>query len=152
MVLPLPLLCVLFLLLFLFCFVDTVCGLTTEYLDLIDYSTVRCCTAHKYVSYVPACCCVVCCCTAFVAAAAAACCCCSSSSAGWQKLFPWFTSSDSSGFFLFKNIFFSICPLAVLSRFQRRSFTYNTYNTPSVERTCAESRRALAHRGGAPLY
>ena len=44
------LLCVL-LLLCLFSLQDTVCGFTTEYLDLIDYNlyTVRCCTTYEHV-------------------------------------------------------------------------------------------------------
>ena len=92
------LLCVLFLLFFSFCYVDTVCGFTTEYLDLIDYNyyTVRCCTTYEYV-FVYTClllCSVLlyCCCCS---------CCWSSSCAGWQNLFPWFTASDSSALLLF---------------------------------------------------
>ena len=35
---------------FSFRYLDTVCGFTTEYLDLIDYNyTVRCCTMYEYV-------------------------------------------------------------------------------------------------------
>ena len=36
---------------FSFCYVDTVCAFTTEYLDLIDcsYYTVRCYTTYEYV-------------------------------------------------------------------------------------------------------
>ena len=103
-----------------------------------------------------ACCCVVCCYTA-VAAAAACCllllaaavrhrvpdgkiCCC-----GSLRLTPVFSFSS------FKHDFFSMYPLTVLSHFQRRFFTYNACNTSSVLRTCAEARRALARRGGAPL-
>ena len=55
---------------------DTVCGLTTEYLDLIDYNyyTVRCCTTYEYVFVYTClllytgsvllycCCCYSCCC------------------------------------------------------------------------------------------
>ena len=97
---------------FSFRYVDTVCGFTPEYLDLIDYKyyTVRCCTTWEYVFvdntclqlYLchSCCCCVVCCNTA-VAAAAAACCCCSSSCAGKQNLLLWFIASDCSVFFLF---------------------------------------------------
>ena len=33
-----------------FCYVDTVCGFTTEYLHLIDYNyTARCCTTYEYI-------------------------------------------------------------------------------------------------------
>ena len=44
------LLCVLLIQRFLFCYVDTVCGFTSEYLDLVDYIyfTVRCCTTYEY--------------------------------------------------------------------------------------------------------
>ena len=46
--LPLLLLC--YCCCFSFCHVDTVCGFTTEYLDLIDYNyTVRGCTTYEYV-------------------------------------------------------------------------------------------------------
>ena len=61
------------LLLCLFSLQDTVCGFTTEYLDLIDYNlyTVRCCTTYEYVfvytclllcSVLLYCCCCSCCC------------------------------------------------------------------------------------------
>ena len=50
------LLFVLLLLFFSFCYIDTVCGFTTEYLDPIDYNV---------------------CCYTLVAADTAACCCCS---------------------------------------------------------------------------
>ena len=133
MLLPLPLLCVLFLLLFLFCFVDTVCGLTTEYLDLIDYDyTVAAAQRTSMYLYIPAtyfCCCSVMCCYTAVAAAAAACCCYSSSCAGWQNLLLWSTASVSSVFFLFiQTRLLSMYPLAVLPHLQRRFFTYNTYH------------------------
>ena len=44
---------------FSFCYVDMMCGFTTEYLDLIDYKFVlfvRCCTTYEYVirRYLPA--------------------------------------------------------------------------------------------------
>ena len=96
MLLALLLLCVL-LLFFSFCYVDTVCGFTTEYLDLIDYNyyTKRCCTTYENVFVYT---CLLLC---SVAAAAAAYCCCSPSCVGLQNLFPWFTASDSSFFFLF---------------------------------------------------
>ena len=111
------LLCVLFLLFFSFCYVDTVCGFTTEYLDLIDYHyyTVRCCTTYQY-GFVYTCLllCSVLLYWCFVAAAAAACCYCSSSCARWQNLFPWFTASDSCFFFIFiQTRFISMYPLAV---------------------------------------
>ena len=61
-------------------------------------------------SYIPACCCRVMCCYTAVAAAAAAYCCSSSSCAGWQKVFLWFTESDSSVLFLFiqTRLFFNV--------------------------------------------
>ena len=87
MVLLAPLLllrCVLLLVLlfFSFCYVDTVCGFTTEYLDLIHYKhdAVRCCTTYEYVVYTCLVLCNVllyCCCSS-----------CLSSCAGWQNLFP----------------------------------------------------------------
>ena len=85
------------LLFFSFCYIDTVCGFTTEYLDLIDYNyyTKRCCTTYENVFVYT---CLLLC---SVAAAAAAYCCCSPSCVGLQNLFPWFTASDSSFFFLF---------------------------------------------------
>ena len=96
------LLFVLLLLFFSFCYIDTVCGFTTEYLDPIDYNV---------------------CCYTLVAAATAACCCCSWPCARWQNLFPWFTASDSGVFFLFIwTPFPSMYPLEVLSHFQRRFF------------------------------
>ena len=95
------------LLLFLFSHADTTCGFTTEYLDLIDYTSkqlLHCTLLHDVRVciriYLPACCCVVCCYTAD-AAAAATCCCCSSSCAGWQNLLLWSIASDPSVFFLF---------------------------------------------------
>ena len=73
------LLCVLFLLFFSFCYVDTVCGFTTEYLDLIDYNynyyTVRCGTTYEYVfvyTCLLLCSALLCCCLLLLAAA---CCC-----------------------------------------------------------------------------
>ena len=83
--LPLLLLCVILLLYVVshFCFVDTVCGVTTEYLDPMyyDHTLVRCFTTYEYeFAYIPVmhfccCCSVVCCYTAVAAGAAASCCC-----------------------------------------------------------------------------
>ena len=92
---------------FSFCYVDTVCGFTTEYLDLIDYNYYTAARRTSMYSYIPACCCVVCCYTA-VDAVAAACCWWSSTCAGWQILLLWFTASGSSVFSLFiQTSFFS---------------------------------------------
>ena len=92
---------------FSFCYVDTVCGFTTEYLDLIDYNYYTAARRTSMYSYIPACCCVVCCYTA-VAVAAAACCCCSSSCAngkicfrGSLHLIPVFSFSSSKHDFIF---------------------------------------------------
>ena len=82
---------------FSFCYVDTVCGFTAEYLDLVHYNyVVRCCTTYEYVfvysclllcRVLDCCCCLLllvaaCCCLLLLAAAcccllllAAACCC-----------------------------------------------------------------------------
>ena len=123
---------VLLLLLFLFSHADTTCGFTTEYLDLIDYTSkqlLHCTLLHDVRVciriYLPACCCVVCCYTAD-AAAAATCCCCSSSCAGWQNLLLWFAASDSSVLFLFiQTPFIFNIPLVVLSHLQRRFLLIN---------------------------
>ena len=122
--------CSVLLLLFLFCYVETVCGFTTEYLDLLDINsdyTVRCC-----MTYVRVCICIYPPCTSATAAAAlscvslllllqllllaAACCCCSSTCAGWQNLLP--TGSlhlfPLFSFYSFKHDLFSMYPLAVV--------------------------------------
>ena len=144
------LLCALSLVLFIFCDVDTVCAFTTECLDLIDYSyyLVYLYAAERRTVYIriylPAAAYQVVCCYTAVAGAAAACCSCSSSCAGWQKMFQWFTASDSSVVFS-SNTFFFIYPMATLSNFHRRFLTHNTYHTSSVTQECAEPRRALAH-------
>ena len=106
-------------------------------------------------SYIPACCCGVCCYTA-VAIVAAACCFCSSSCAGRQNcccgsvhLIQVFSFSS------FKHDFFSMHPLAVrTAAFSASIFLLiiHIIHTSSVLRACAEPRRALAHRGGAPLH
>ena len=112
---------------FLFCYVDTVCGFATDYLDLIDYNynAICCCTTYKQI-FVYTCLllCIVllycCCCSG------AACCRCLSPCAGWQKLLPWFIASDSSvfAFSSFEHDVFSMNPLAVLSHFPHRFFFF----------------------------
>ena len=64
-------------------------------------------------------------------------------SLGSLHLIPVFYFSSS------QHDVFSMYPLAVLSHFQRRFFSL-TYHT-SLVLVCAEPRRALARRGGAPL-
>ena len=117
--------CSVLLLLFLFCYVETVCGFTTEYLDLLDinsYYIVRCWMTYEYafvythhVLLLPLLLLSVVCCYTVVAAAAAACCCCSSTFAGWQSLLPLLIASDSIVFFVFvQTRFIFNVPLAVL--------------------------------------
>ena len=94
-------------------------------LDLIDYNyyTVRCCTWYDYVFVYTCLLCVVCCYIAFVAAAAVRhrvpgikiC------FRGSLHLIPVLSISS------FKHIFL-MYPLAVLSQFQRRFFTYTIYH------------------------
>ena len=121
------------LLLCLFSLQDTVCGFTTEYLDLIDYNlyTVRCCTTYEYVfvytclllwSVLLYCCCYSCCCLLllFVIVCRTA------------KLLLWFSASDSSVFFLFiQTRFFFNAPLGstYCRIFSVNFFTYNTHHT-----------------------
>ena len=129
--------CSVLLLLFLFCYVETVCGFTTEYLDLLDinsYYIVRCWMTYEYafvythhVLLLPLLLLSVVCCYTVVAAAAAACCCCSSTCAEWQNwcrgslyLIPLFSFSS------FKHDLFSMYPLAVLCR------TYSFNFLPTV--------------------
>ena len=95
-------LCVVITVFFSFCYVDTVCGFTTEYLDLIDYNyyTVRCCTTYEYVfaytclllfSVLLYCCYYSCCCLLLLFVIVCR-----------MAFFPsWFTASHSSVFFLF---------------------------------------------------
>ena len=114
-------LCVVITVFFSFCYVDTVCGFTTEYLDLIDYNyyTVRCCTTYEYVFV---CTCLLLC-SALLYCCCCSCCCCSSSCAGCKfcsrgSLHPIPVFDFSS----FKRDLVSMYPLAVLSHFQRRFF------------------------------
>ena len=139
---------------------------SSEYLDLIVY-VLKCTLLYQYgviciLRSIPAtyfCCCCCCCCSALpscccCSCSAAACCCCSSSCAGWQNLLLWFIASDSSVFFPFIQTRFTFnVPLGSTVAFlQRRFCTYNTYHIihPRQLRACAEPRRALARRGGAP--
>ena len=108
---------------FSLCHVETVCGFTTEYLDLLDIVIVLYAAAwrtsmhlHIPAMYFSCCYSVVCCYTA-VAAAAATCCCCSSTCAGWQNLLPLLLHLiPLFSFSSFKNDLFSMYPLAVLRR------------------------------------
>ena len=117
---------------FSFCYVDTVCGFTAEYLDLIDcnyytvhlidcnYYTVRC-TTYGYVfvytcvllcSVLLWCCCLLCCLSSY---------------AGGHFLSPWFTESDSSVFFIFiqRPLFFNV-PLVGTTNCRLFSVTFST--------------------------
>ena len=111
------------LLIFSFCYVDTVCSLTTEYLDSIDYNydTVRCCTTNEYVflyTYLLPCSVLLfrCCLQLLLLATdvrdrtpdGKIC------SRGSLYLIPVFS------FFSFEHYFSSTYPLAVLSYFQHR--------------------------------
>ena len=136
------------------------CGFTTEYLDLTYYHyTVRCCKTYENV-FLYTCHALL---LLLLCSALLYCCCCSRCC----LLLLFVIVFRKATFFAvincillhlipvlpfpsFKHDLCSMYPLAVLlSHLQRRFFTYNTY-VSHILGACAEPRRALALRGGAP--